>query len=84
MCNSFFLLHFLVEPPSFLNEFGPPDIDPDEIKYDEQKDFLGKGSFGSVYKGFCRGQRVAIKVPNKQNLSQQEMEDFKNEVKLMK
>jgi hypothetical protein len=64
--------------------FGPPEIDPSEIQYNEQKDFLGAGSFGSVYSGICRGQRVAVKVPNKQKLSEQELEDFRNEVKLMK
>ncbi len=46
--------------------FGPTEIDPHEIEYNEQKDFLGQGSFGRVYAGLCRGKRVAVKVPLKQ------------------
>lgn len=60
-----------------------PEIDPTEIEFTE-KDFLGQGSFGRVYAGRCRGKRVAVKVPLKQDLSEKELEDFRQEVILMK
>mmetsp|Transcript_4789 Transcript_4789/g.6690 ORF Transcript_4789/g.6690 Transcript_4789/m.6690 type:complete len:664 (+) Transcript_4789:78-2069(+) len=63
---------------------GPPEIDRSEIIYDEQRDFLGQGSFGKVYRGICRGKRVAVKVPSKQNLSQKELDEFRMEMKIMK
>jgi len=41
--------------------FGPSEIQCDEIEYDE-KDVIGSGSFGTVYRGRCREKPVAIKV----------------------
>lgn len=35
---------------SLLQEKGPPDIDTNEIEYDEDRDFLGEGTFGRVYR----------------------------------
>jgi hypothetical protein len=32
-------------------ESGPPEIDPQEVEYNEVRDFLGQGSFGRVYQG---------------------------------
>eukprot|EP01125_Pyxidicula_operculata_P017139 TRINITY_DN5978_c0_g1_i1.p1 TRINITY_DN5978_c0_g1~~TRINITY_DN5978_c0_g1_i1.p1 ORF type:complete len:512 (+),score=76.63 TRINITY_DN5978_c0_g1_i1:109-1644(+) len=64
-------------------KFGPPEIEPSEITYDEELDFLGQGSFGAVYRGRCRQTVVAVKVPAKQNLSAQEFEDFRKEVGIM-
>ena len=29
---------------------GPPEIELDELVYDENRDFLGEGTFGKVYK----------------------------------
>ncbi|EGC28777.1 hypothetical protein DICPUDRAFT_159737 [Dictyostelium purpureum] len=59
---------------------GPPEILPEEI---DRTDFLGQGSFGSVYKGKCRGQEVAVKIPRKQKLSLYELTSFRHEVKIM-
>eukprot|EP01111_Echinosteliopsis_oligospora_P008352 TRINITY_DN2393_c0_g1_i1.p1 TRINITY_DN2393_c0_g1~~TRINITY_DN2393_c0_g1_i1.p1 ORF type:complete len:789 (-),score=300.64 TRINITY_DN2393_c0_g1_i1:65-2431(-) len=62
---------------------GPPEILPEEIDYNLKEDYLGHGSFGAVYKGRCRGQEVAVKVPIKQKLSLGELTSFRNEVKIM-
>lgn len=64
-------------------EKGPPEIDVSELQYDEEKDFLGEGTYGKVFKGRCRGQEVAIKVPVKQHLTKQELEEFRREVFMM-
>ena len=61
-----------------------PDIDPSEIEYHKQNDYLGQGSFGTVYKGRCRGKLVAVKVPLKQHLDPKQMEEFRNEVLINK
>uniref|UniRef100_A0A6B2L315 SH2 domain-containing protein n=1 Tax=Arcella intermedia TaxID=1963864 RepID=A0A6B2L315_9EUKA len=44
---------------------------------------MGKGQFGKVYKGRCRDSSVAVKVPKNQNLTTQELEDFRREVAIM-
>jgi len=67
---------------SFLD--GPPEIPPEEIIFDPEKDFLGAGAFGKVYKANCRGIPVAVKVPLKQNLSEQELKMFRHEVTIMR
>jgi serine/threonine protein kinase len=59
----------------------PPEIDENEIIYDE-KDFIGEGSYGRVYRGTCRGKKVAIKVP-KQKLTSRQIEQFRHEVAVM-
>ena len=57
---------------------------PKDIIYSE-KDKIGSGSIGNVFRGTCRGSSVAIKVPNKpksvSKFSEEFVESFKNEVK---
>eukprot|EP01130_Rhizamoeba_saxonica_P001928 TRINITY_DN11748_c0_g1_i1.p1 TRINITY_DN11748_c0_g1~~TRINITY_DN11748_c0_g1_i1.p1 ORF type:complete len:517 (+),score=91.27 TRINITY_DN11748_c0_g1_i1:6-1556(+) len=62
---------------------GPPEILPEEIEYDEEKDILGEGYHGKVFKGRCRRTEVAIKVPHMQNLSERELQNFRNEIETM-
>eukprot|EP01128_Nolandella_sp_AFSM9_P000197 TRINITY_DN10376_c0_g1_i1.p1 TRINITY_DN10376_c0_g1~~TRINITY_DN10376_c0_g1_i1.p1 ORF type:complete len:622 (-),score=104.24 TRINITY_DN10376_c0_g1_i1:565-2430(-) len=61
---------------------GAPEIDPKEIAYSPASDFIGEGSYGMVYKGTCRGQQVAIKVPKKK-LTPKQIELFKKEIAYM-
>ncbi|EGC38851.1 hypothetical protein DICPUDRAFT_148427 [Dictyostelium purpureum] len=63
---------------------GPPEIPPEEIKFDSRTDLLGGGAYGKVYKATCRGKKVAVKVPKKQTLSESELKSFKNEVDIMR
>jgi serine/threonine protein kinase len=63
---------------------GPPEIDVRELKFDPQSDLIGEGTYGKVYRGMCRGSQVAIKVPQQQNLTEQQLADFRNEVAIMR
>jgi len=57
-----------------------PEIKFEEIKWGEK---IGGGCFGSVFKGKCRGQDVAIKQLLKQDLDSKILEDFRREVDIM-
>jgi len=59
---------------------GPPEIQPQEIKYLEK---IGGGCFGEVYRGKCRGIEVAVKRLNRQDLDPKTLADFKKEVEIM-
>lgn len=61
---------------------GPPEIDDSEIIYDPEVDFIGEGSYGLVYRGYCRGKKVAIKVPKKK-LTPRQIEQFRSEIAFM-
>eukprot|EP01127_Copromyxa_protea_P020928 TRINITY_DN7069_c0_g1_i1.p1 TRINITY_DN7069_c0_g1~~TRINITY_DN7069_c0_g1_i1.p1 ORF type:complete len:562 (+),score=85.34 TRINITY_DN7069_c0_g1_i1:30-1715(+) len=63
--------------------FGPPEISPSEIVYDEELDFIGEGVFGRVFKGTCRQCSVAVKVPRNQQLTATELNDLRREVAIM-
>jgi hypothetical protein len=64
---------------------GPPEIDPSEVVFDTTRDFIGKGVFGSVYKGVCRGQVVAVKVPLQQeSLTAEQLKEFRDEVAILR
>jgi len=59
--------------------FGPPEIQPEELEPDENK-ILGKGEYGTVYEGKCRGQIVAIKIFHRQFVNTDDIKDFRNEI----
>jgi serine/threonine protein kinase len=44
---------------------------------------IGSGSFGHVYRGEYRGADVAIKKLKKQNMGNQQLEDFAKEAMVM-
>uniref|UniRef100_A0A6B2L2F5 Protein kinase domain-containing protein n=1 Tax=Arcella intermedia TaxID=1963864 RepID=A0A6B2L2F5_9EUKA len=63
------------------DEFVPPEqdkISKHEVHIEEK---IGKGSFGVVYRGRCRGVEVAVKVLTSQNWS--DIEDLIHEVQIM-
>lgn len=64
---------------------GAPELDPADIVFDEKKDFIGCGVFGKVYKGMCRGQVVAVKVPlNQDELTDAQLAEFRAEVAILR
>merc|ERR1712137_929037 len=56
------------------------DINPNEIEVGKK---LGKGAFGTVYKGKLHGKDVAIKKLHVTNLDAEAQEDFKAEMMIM-
>jgi len=63
-----------------VDDAGPPPlISQDEIKI-SQNELLGKGSYGSVYKGLLRGTVVAIK---ELKTKYENIEQFKSEISIM-
>lgn len=63
----------------FAENFGPPEVHPEEITYHEK---VGGGCFGSVFKGECRGKEVAIKKLFRQDLTEKALNDFRKEVEI--
>lgn len=59
---------------------GTPEIDPSEIVIQHA---LGDGAYGTVYKGMCRSNAVAVKRLHKQDLSDSEIENFRREVEIL-
>lgn len=53
----------------------------EDLKIDYNR-CLGKGSFGAVYLGTCRGTTVAVKILDG-DVNEEALEDFKNEVSVM-
>ncbi len=64
---------------------GVPDIQEEELIVDTEDPnvVLGEGSFGLVLRGKCRGMQVAIKVPKMEDTSQEDLDKFKEEVRMM-
>lgn len=64
---------------------GAPELDPADVVFDEKKDFVGCGVFGKVYRGLCRGQVVAVKVPlNQDEITEEQLAEFRAEVAIMR
>ena len=55
-------------------------LDPDELKEDK---FLGEGGFGIVYQGTFRGNTVVIKKMKEISDTNEQMEEFNNEVAML-
>lgn len=64
---------------------GVPDIQEDELIVDTNDPdvVIGEGCFGLVLRGRCRGMPVAIKVPKIDDVSKEDLEKFKEEVRMM-
>ena len=60
---------------------GPPEIPSAEIELGAR---IGGGTFGAVYRGRVRGKLVAVKVPNRQDLSAEKRAAFLREMAIMK
>jgi serine/threonine protein kinase len=56
-------------------------IQPSEIDFQSKK-VLGEGSFGTVYRGFCRGKEVAVKRLQRQ-IKPQNLKELIEEVDTM-
>ena len=69
---------------SKIEKEGPPDINPSEIEYSPDKDCLGEGAYGAVYRCRCRGRQWAVKVPKIRKLTAEKLEEFKKEIHVMK
>lgn len=69
---------------SKIEKEGPPDINPSEIEYSPDKDCLGEGAYGAVYRCRCRGRQWAVKVPKEDWLDSEQKEAFKKEIHVMK
>jgi len=60
-------------------------ITRDELRYDKEKDCLGSGNFGVVYRAKCRSSLVAVKMPLLSNDPEEDkrvIEGFKEEAKI--
>eukprot|EP01119_Soliformovum_irregulare_P025619 TRINITY_DN9544_c0_g1_i1.p1 TRINITY_DN9544_c0_g1~~TRINITY_DN9544_c0_g1_i1.p1 ORF type:complete len:519 (+),score=101.73 TRINITY_DN9544_c0_g1_i1:3-1559(+) len=57
-----------------------PEIKDEEIIFDQHKDLIGEGTFGKVYKGKHRGKDVSVKVLRNQNLTEDQLKEFRKEV----
>ena len=64
-----------------LDDVSRWEIDPSELEIGRE---LGKGAFGTVLKGKLRGKEVAIKKLNVQEMDEDSLADFKQEVEIMR
>jgi hypothetical protein len=44
---------------------------------------IGEGAFGMVLRGRCRGMNVAVKTPKMEDVSDEDIRQFKEEVRMM-
>jgi len=60
------------------------EIDPAKVDYRPERDFLGSGVYGRVYRAVYAGTTVAIKIPKSTGiLSKDELRMFKHEANIM-
>ena len=71
---------------SSLNDFASSSlqINSQDIVYDEETDFVGKGQFGSVYRAQIEGLNVAVKVSHETKFTASQLQAFVQEMDLMK
>lgn len=63
-----------------MQEKGKVHIKASELEFGSK---IAEGKYGTVYKGKCRGQTVAIKLLHNQHLSEEKLEELKTEVEIM-
>jgi sterile alpha motif and leucine zipper-containing kinase AZK len=56
------------------------DLNPGDIQLGKE---LGRGAYGTVFSATLRGQNVAVKKLNSQNIDEKKLADFKKEVEIM-
>jgi len=66
-----------------MDEYGPTEILAEEIEIFED-DLIGSGTFADVYAGRCRSLDVAVKKLKNQDKSDEELETFREEIRLMR
>eukprot|EP01087_Luapelamoeba_hula_P002897 TRINITY_DN1270_c0_g1_i4.p1 TRINITY_DN1270_c0_g1~~TRINITY_DN1270_c0_g1_i4.p1 ORF type:complete len:635 (-),score=100.22 TRINITY_DN1270_c0_g1_i4:301-2205(-) len=59
---------------------GKVMVRADELEVGQK---IAEGKYGTVYKGKCRGQSVAIKILHNQHLSNEKLEELRTEVEIM-
>ena len=60
------------------------EIPAGAVEFDPVRDFLGKGSYGVVYRGTCAGNLVAVKIPrNRDAMSINDVRLFRHEANVM-
>ena len=65
---------------AFVDGLETWDLNPSDISLGKE---LGRGAYGTVFSATLRGQTVAVKKLNSQNIDDQKLSDFKGEVEIM-
>ena len=65
---------------AFVDGLETWDLNPADIKLGKE---LGRGAYGTVFAATLRGQNVAVKKLNSQNIDDKKLADFKKEVEIM-
>lgn len=74
------LYAFLHKQPTDLDS-GVPRLEKEEII---KKEVIGKGMFGVVWLGTCRGMDVAVKILHAQDMDDNGLKEFEKEVSFMR
>jgi hypothetical protein len=65
---------------AFVDGLETWDLNPADIQLGKE---LGRGAYGTVFSATLRGQNVAVKKLNSQNIDEKKLTDFKKEVEIM-